>query len=87
MDNPEKVIFRPHQRGCISCSGRGYKGRAGLYELLVPSPEINEMVKDSKSDVDIRKMAYDQGMSSLQNEGFQCVKNGVTSIEEVKRVL
>jgi|TARA_B100001971_G_scaffold77149_1_gene71141 type IV pilus assembly protein PilB len=87
MDNPEKVIYKPHQRGCTSCSGRGYKGRAGLYELLVPSPEINEMVKDSKSDVDIRKMAYDQGMSSLQNEGFQCVKNGVTSIEEVKRVL
>ncbi len=87
MDNPGKVIFRPHPRGCISCSGRGYKGRAGLYELLVPTPEINEMVKDSKPDVDIRKMAYDQGMSSLQNEGFQYVKNGVTSIEEVKRVL
>ena len=87
MEMPEKPIYRKNDKGCAVCGQRGYKGRAGLYELLVPSPEINEMVKDAKTDVDIRKLALEQGMSSLQNEGFRFIERGMTSIEELKRVL
>ncbi|HIO74592.1 MAG TPA: GspE/PulE family protein [Candidatus Marinimicrobia bacterium] len=87
MEMPERPIYRKNDKGCVVCSQRGYKGRAGLYELLVPSPEINEMVKDAKTDVDIRKLALEQGMSSLKNEGFRFIERGMTSIEELKRVL
>ena len=87
MEMPERPIYRKNDKGCAACAQRGYKGRAGLYELLVPSPEINEMVKDAKTDVDIRKLALEQGMSSLQNEGFRFIERGMTSIEELKRVL
>ena len=87
MEMPERPIYRKNDKGCAVCGQRGYKGRAGLYELLVPSPEINEMVKDAKTDVDIRKLALEQGMSSLQNEGFRFIERGMTSIEELKRVL
>jgi len=87
MEMPERPIYRKNDKGCAVCDHRGYKGRAGLYELLVPSPEINEMVKDAKTDVDIRKLALEQGMSSLQNEGFRFIERGMTSIEELKRVL
>ena len=87
MEMPERPIYRKNDKGCTVCAQRGYKGRAGLYELLVPSPEINEMVKDAKTDVDIRKLALEQGMSSLQNEGFRFIERGMTSIEELKRVL
>ena len=87
MEMPERPIYRKNDKGCSVCGQKGYKGRAGLYELLVPSPEINEMVKDAKTDVDIRKLALEQGMSSLQNEGFRFIERGMTSIEELKRVL
>ena len=87
MEMPERPIYRKNDKGCAVCGQRGYKGRAGLYELLVPSPEINEMVKDAKTDVDIRKLALEQGMSSLKNEGFRFIERGMTSIEELKRVL
>ena len=87
MEMPERPIYRKNDKGCVVCGQRGYKGRAGLYELLVPSPEINEMVKDAKTDVDIRKLALEQGMSSLKNEGFRFIERGMTSIEELKRVL
>ena len=87
MPSPNKPIYRKNEKGCNSCDGRGYKGRAGLYELLIPSPELNELVQASKSDDEIRKQAYAEGMSSLQNEGFRFIENGVTSIEELKRIL
>jgi len=87
MERRDKPIYRNKDKGCNACNGRGYKGRAGLYEILVPTPEINELVKDAKTDVEIRELAVEQGMSSLKSEGFRFINKGVTSIEELKRVL
>ena len=66
---------------------RGYRGRAGLYELLIPSPELNELVQQRHPDNEIHKMAVKQGMSTLENEGYNFIKKGITSIEEIHRVL
>ena len=87
MPRPEMPIYKKNDQGCTVCNSRGYKGRAGLYELLNPTPEINQLVQEAKTDVEIRKLALEQGMSSLQNEGFRFIEKGMTTIEELKRVL
>lgn len=82
-----QTIYKTGTGGCNQCRHTGYKGRIGLYELLVPSEEINELVKDRKSDIEIRKMAIAQGMATLEQEGMRLVMVGSTSIEEIKRAL
>jgi type IV pilus assembly protein PilB len=72
--------------GCPRCSGSGYKGRTGLYEVMVVSDEIRDLTVERASADDIRKIAVSQGMQTLPADGFEKVRNGITSIAEVARV-
>ena len=72
--------------GCGRCGGSGYKGRTGLYEVMVISDEIRDLTVERSSADDIRKIAVAQGMRTLRVDGFEKVKNGITSIAEVARV-
>jgi type IV pilus assembly protein PilB len=72
--------------GCGRCGGSGYKGRTGLYEVMVNSTEIRDLTVERASADEIRKVAVSQGMRPLRADGFEKVKNGVTSIAEVARV-
>jgi type IV pilus assembly protein PilB len=72
--------------GCNRCAGTGYKHRTGLYEVMVTSDEIRELTVERASAEEIRKVAVSQGMRSLRADGFEKVKNGITSIAEVARV-
>ena len=72
--------------GCSRCGGSGYKGRTGLYEVMTISDEIRDLTVERASADDIRKVAVSQGMRPLRADGFEKVKNGVTSIAEVARV-
>jgi type IV pilus assembly protein PilB len=72
--------------GCGRCSGSGYKGRTGLYEVMTISDEIRDLTVERASSEEIRKVAIAQGMRPLRADGFEKVKNGVTSIAEVARV-
>jgi type IV pilus assembly protein PilB len=72
--------------GCPRCSGSGYKGRTGLYEVMVLSDEIRDLTVERASADDIRKIAVSQGMQTLPADGFEKVRNGITSIAEVARV-
>jgi type IV pilus assembly protein PilB len=72
--------------GCGRCGGSGYKGRTGLYEVLSMSDEIRDLTVERASADDIRKVAVGQGMRPLRVDGFEKVKNGITSIAEVARV-
>jgi type IV pilus assembly protein PilB len=72
--------------GCARCNYSGYRGRIGLYEVMLNSDEIRELtIKRSSSD-EIRKYAIEQGMTPLRDDGLEKVKLGITSIEEVLRV-
>ena len=73
--------------GCPRCSGTGYKGRVGIYEVMTISPEIRSMALERRPADDIRRVAMEQGMSSLREDGLDKVKNGRTSIAEVARVM
>jgi len=72
--------------GCGRCGGSGYKGRVGLYEVMSISDEIRELTVERASADEIRKVAVSQGMRPLRADGFEKVKNGITSIAEVARV-
>jgi type IV pilus assembly protein PilB len=72
--------------GCGRCGNSGYKGRTGLYEVMVVSDEIRDLTVERASAEDIRKVAVAQGMRPLRSDGFEKVKNGITSIAEVARV-
>jgi len=72
--------------GCGRCGGSGYKGRIGVYEVMDMSEEISTLTVERASADEIRRVAIQQGMRPLRLDGFEKVKNGVTSISEVARV-
>jgi type IV pilus assembly protein PilB len=72
--------------GCARCNYSGYRGRIGLYEVMVNSDEIRELTIRRSSSDEIRKIAIAQGMTPLRDDGLEKVKLGITSIEEVLRV-
>ncbi|MCH7904059.1 MAG: type II/IV secretion system protein [Armatimonadetes bacterium] len=73
--------------GCDKCRGSGYKGRTGVHELLVLSDEIRDQILHKAPTHEIRKMAIQNGMKSLQADAVQKILMGVTSVDEVLRVI
>jgi type IV pilus assembly protein PilB len=73
--------------GCPRCSGSGYRGRIGVYEIMPMSDEIRELALHSASADRIMETACAQGMRTLREDAFEKVKEGVTAIDEVLRVL
>jgi type IV pilus assembly protein PilB len=73
-------------KGCKRCSFSGYKGRVGLYEAMTLSKEIRELVIERSSADRIRTVAMEQGMRTLQEDGMDKFRMGLTSIQEVARI-
>ena len=71
--------------GCQSCQNLGYRGRVGIFELMRMSDSIHSLVIKSASAPDIREVALKEGMSTLQGSGWQQIKRGLTTIDEVIR--
>lgn len=69
--------------GCEYCRGIGYRGRVGIFEILPVSESIHELIIAKKSATEIREQAYRDGMRSLQQCGWEQVKRGITSLEEI----
>ena len=69
--------------GCENCTNTGYKGRRGLFELLVVTEEIESQIVARKSATEIREVALRQGMKRLREDGWSKVFKGITSVEEV----
>lgn len=84
-EEEEVTLFRP--RGCIRCSNTGYRGRTGLYELLPVTETIQRLALERRSAREIKEAALAEGMLPLRRDGLQKVKDGVTSLEEVLRVV
>jgi type II secretory ATPase GspE/PulE/Tfp pilus assembly ATPase PilB-like protein len=72
--------------GCEECSGLGYSGRTAIGEILEMTDEVKEMILARKPTSEIKKVAMEQGMIPIRKNGLNCVKSGVTSIEELNRV-
>jgi len=81
----EVRLYRP--AGCMRCSNTGYRGRTGIYELLFVSERIQNMTLERKSSREIRNAAIAEGMVTLRRDGLIKVKQGITSLEELVRVV
>jgi type IV pilus assembly protein PilB len=73
-------------RGCAACQGAGYRGRLGLYELMLMSSKIRELTFNQVPTDEIRRAALSEGMKTLYQDGINKVLRGVTTLEEVFRV-
>ncbi|MDP9239990.1 MAG: Flp pilus assembly complex ATPase component TadA [Actinomycetota bacterium] len=79
------TIYRPI--GCSTCAKTGYHGRLALHEVMTVSEDIERMAVERASAAAIQEMACSQGMTTLRNDGLAKVLAGVTSIEEIFRVV
>ncbi|MCP2040918.1 type IV pilus assembly protein PilB [Neisseria sp. HSC-16F19] len=77
----EWTMYRPV--GCDRCRGKGYKGRAGVYEVMPVSEEMQRIIMNNGNEVDISTQAYEEGLVDLRRAGLLKVMQGVTSLEEV----
>jgi type IV pilus assembly protein PilB len=80
-DLGDKVFY--YGRGCSVCNDTGYKGRRGIYELLVMSEPIRNLVNERAPTVVIRQKAVELGMVTLREDGLRGIFEGDTTIEEV----
>jgi type IV pilus assembly protein PilB len=69
--------------GCETCAGTGYKGRAGLYEVMAMSNELRRMILRGASVTDLREQGVKEGMLTLRMDGLKKLEKGVTTLEEV----
>ncbi len=82
---PSRGAYR-RGTGCESCGGTGYRGRTGIYELLVVSDALRERVVTQASQGEIRALARSEGMISLHAAGWARARAGLTTVAEVLRV-
>jgi type IV pilus assembly protein PilB len=80
-DVGDKVFY--YGRGCAACNDTGYKGRRGIFELLIASEQIRALINDRSPTVVIRQKAVELGMVTLREDGLRGIFDGDTTIEEV----
>ncbi len=73
-------------KGCRTCQGSGYRGRQGVFEMMPISDEIRALILQHASSRDIRKIAIEQGMNSLRDDGWRLIGEGKTTPDEVLRM-
>jgi len=73
-------------QGCRNCRKTGYLGRCGIFEIFPMSDQLQSIVNDRKSEAELRKIAIAQGMTTLRQDAWEKVKNGITTYEEAIRV-
>lgn len=73
--------------GCRRCNGSGYRGRLGIYEVMTVSSEIRSMALERRPSEEMRDVAVRQGMRLLRDDGLHKVRQGLTSIAEIARVI
>jgi len=86
VDVPKKIekLYRP--KGCPKCNNLGYKGRIGIFEILTITEPIEKLVLEMAGETDLTVAALEEGMIMMLQDGILKAVEGITSIEEVKRV-
>ncbi|MDH4268629.1 MAG: type II secretion system ATPase GspE [Deltaproteobacteria bacterium] len=73
-------------KGCPACSGTGYRGRTGIYEILLVSEAIRQLIMKKADSASIGRQAVEEGMKTLREDGALKIIKGITTLEEVVRV-
>jgi len=87
LANNHNKINLARGKGCDSCANTGYKGRIGIFEVFPISDQIRGMITSHESAQNIEKVAIEEGMSTVLQDGMLKVLEGVTTIAEVYRVI
>jgi type IV pilus assembly protein PilB len=82
---PVPVLYKPI--GCTACSNTGYRGRIALHEVMAVSEQIERLAVSRASSAEIGRVAEEQGMTTLRQDGWAKAQLGLTSIEEILRVV
>ncbi len=83
-EDAEGKIFY-YGKGCENCNNTGYKGRLGLYEIMLLDDDIRDMIIQHASTQVLRQAAKARGMRTLRQSGLMAIYDGITTIEEVVR--
>lgn len=81
---PKKIDFLWRAKGCPKCNF-GYKGRVGVFEILLLSPKINRIISDMAEEAEIDKAAREEGMLTMKQDGILKALEGITTISEVEK--
>ena len=84
--DPGKEYQLFYGKGCKHCRNSGYKGRMGIFEILVMDDKIRDLILRNASSAEIKQAAVKAGMKTLRDDGLQKVLEGKTTIDEVLRV-
>jgi len=74
-------------RGCKECGEKGYSGRTGIFEVLTIDDNIRNLISENAPERELKKAVMDAGLCSLQKDGFKKVAKGLTSLEELSRII
>nr|WP_315853581.1 type IV-A pilus assembly ATPase PilB [Marinobacterium arenosum] len=80
------MLFEANPEGCDKCN-KGYKGRVGVYEMLAVTEPISEAIMENANALDLQRVARQQGFQTLRENGLLKVARGITSLEELNRVI
>jgi type IV pilus assembly protein PilB len=79
----DATFFEPATEGCEQCEGTGYRGRIGIYELLIPNEKVRDLMATPKiSSAELRKLAIQEGMTTLYDDAIQKAAAGICSAED-----
>ena len=80
-----KITFY-HGDGCPKCNGIGFKGRMGIFEIFIVNEELQQMIYEGRTLVELRTKARELGMRSMREDGIRKVGGGLTTADEVLKV-
>ena len=87
INNPGQDSIKAfHGKGCKECNHTGFRGRAGIYELLIVDDTVRQLILTKATSQTIRESARKKGMTTLREDGWKKVAKGITTVEEVLRV-
>ena len=87
LDDDEKKVTIYEPVGCEECHGTGYKGRRGVYEVLVVTEAVRDAILKRKPDSEVKKIAVSENMTTLRQDSLNKVKEGITSMQELGRMI
>lgn len=83
----ETMIAKPAENGCDKCHHMGYKGRVGIFELFIMSPEMEKLIITSQTESEIKKTAKETGMVTMLEDGVIKIIQGITTLEEIEEAV
>ncbi len=89
IESPDEdiVVYKANEKGCEVCNNTGYKGRTAVHEIMEIDEELRKLIIKGGTADDLRDLAVKKGMRTLYKSGLIKVKKGITSLEEINRVL